>query len=59
MVNGARQPSLGAGDFRLKCPDTCLAFLDRQGVEVLPCKLGERIARFSRENLVRVHGMER
>jgi len=59
MVNSMCQSSLCAGDFRFQCRDPRLAFLDRQWIEVLPRKLGKRIARFSRENLVRVHGVER
>jgi NADPH2:quinone reductase len=56
MVNGVGQSCLCADDFRFQRHDARLALLDRQWIEVLPRKLGERIARFSRENLVRVHG---
>lgn len=44
------------GDFRLECLDAAYEFLDRHGIEVLLCKLDERVAGLARKEIVEVHG---
>ncbi|MDB5711994.1 MAG: NAD(P)H-quinone oxidoreductase, partial [Sphingomonas bacterium] len=56
MVNGAFHFSAGTGDFRLEHRDPLLEFLDRQRIEVLAHQLRERVARFFRQELVKIHG---
>src|SRR3569623_1264233 len=55
MVNGALHLGSRPGDFRLQRRDPLLEFLDRQGVEILAHELGERVARFFRQELIQIH----
>jgi len=56
MVNGAFHFSARPGDFRLEHRDPLLEFLDRQRIEVLAHQFRERVARFFRQELVKIHG---
>jgi len=45
-----------ARDLGLQPFDPFLQFLDREGVEILPAELGQRILRFVGEEIVEIHG---
>ena len=55
MVNGAFHFSARAGDFRLQRRDPRLQLGDRERIEVLPGKLGQRVVRAARQQLVCIH----
>jgi len=46
---------LHAGDLRLQGLDPGVKLLDRNGVEILFCKLRERVSRLARKEILEVH----
>ncbi len=50
---------LDAGDFRFESFDPRLELVDGHGVQVLLCKLSERVARLAREEVLEVHEGQR
>ena len=50
---------LHAGDLRLQGADPGVKLLDRDGVEILFCKLRQRVARLAREEILGVHLLNR
>jgi len=50
---------LHAGDLRLQGEDAGVKLLDRDGVEILFCKLRQRVARLAREEILEVHQPKR
>lgn len=50
---------LHAADFRLQGEDPGVKLLDRDGVEILFCKLRQRVARLAREEILEVHLLNR
>lgn len=50
---------LHAGDLRLQGEDPGVKLLDRDGVEILFCKLRQRVARLAREEILEVHLLNR
>ena len=50
---------LHAGDLRFQGEDPGVKLLDRDGVEILFCKLRQRVARLAREEILEVHLLNR
>lgn len=46
---------LNASDLRLQGEDPGVKLFDRDGVEILFCKLRQRVARLAREEILEVH----
>ena len=51
----AADVSFHAGDLGLQRLDTGVEFVDGDGVQVLFCKLRQRVARLAREEILEVH----
>ena len=47
--------SFHAGDLGLQGLDAGVEFIDRDGVQILLCKLRQRVARLAREEILEVH----
>ncbi len=56
MVNGALHSRPGPFDLGFEQGDALLAFLDREGIEVLLAELGGKIVLATRQIFVGVHG---
>ena len=56
MVNGALHSQLCSLDFGFEQGDALLAFLDREGVEVLLAQLGCQVVLATRQIFIGVHG---
>lgn len=51
--------SFHAGNLRLQGFDAGMQLIDRDGIEILLCKLDQGVARLARKEIVQVHGQNR
>jgi hypothetical protein len=59
VVNGPIYFASASDDLRLQRGDALVQLVDRQGIEVLPRQLGEKVVLATRKIFVGVHARER